>query len=275
MSGSPPLPALVQPLSFGQVLDGGFAALKAEPRALVLSCAIFVIPFNLLTAFIQRDTQGAFGVWGEVVNSSASGNSPAAVPAAVLAALIPALASVPISRVVWDWFNDRPVVLRRVLRVPIKLWGSALVASLVLLIPKAIAFGFLFLPGIALGALLMLTSPVIAIEELGPFAGIKRATSLARRGYWQVVGVYVLSALVALMLGVALWAMPGALESIVPDSVYPDSIHWVGRAAINMAGSFVTVPAVVAATTMLYIDRRMRSEGLDLSMRIPAEFGSI
>lgn len=270
MAGSPPTPAFRQPLSLGQILDGGFAALRARPGALVASCAVFVIPFNVLTAWLQRDTQGGFGVWSELAGSS-DGTDATGVFGIAVAALTPALVGVPTARVVWSWFHGRELGARAALVLPVRLWAATLTAALVLIVVKAVGY-LLLVPGLVVGALTMLTSPVIAIEELGPFAAIRRSSALAGRGFWSALGVYVLTALIALMLGLALFLLPDGLEAITPDRWYPDSWRWVLRASVSIAGSFVTVPAVAAATAMLYIDRRMRTEGLDLRLRIPAEF---
>jgi hypothetical protein len=47
-----PLP--LRPMTFGDIIDGGFKLLKANFRTALLITALFVVPLNLVTAFFQR-----------------------------------------------------------------------------------------------------------------------------------------------------------------------------------------------------------------------------
>jgi hypothetical protein len=63
---APPAPSVpglaLRPMTVADVLDGGFAVLKARPRRLLGLAAAFVVPSQLLVAFIGRQVSGGLGV---------------------------------------------------------------------------------------------------------------------------------------------------------------------------------------------------------------------
>jgi hypothetical protein len=125
--------------------------------------------------------------------------------------------------------------------------------------------------GLVVGAvfvmpLFLVTSPAIAVERTGPFAGVKRSYQLTRTRYGFVLGAGLLIAVVDAILTVAL---SGA--SVV-FTVF--SWGWIADAAFRAASSLVTVPFVAAAATLVYLDLRIRSEGLDLELGIAEHFDS-
>src|SRR4029450_11168527 len=54
-----PLP--LHPMMFSDLLDGSFRLLKANLGTIVLVAAVFLIPVNLVAAFLQRDLLGGYG----------------------------------------------------------------------------------------------------------------------------------------------------------------------------------------------------------------------
>ena len=55
-----PLP--LHPMTLGDILDGAFNLLKAEFRTLMIVSAVFIVPVQMIAAFLQRDLLGGLGL---------------------------------------------------------------------------------------------------------------------------------------------------------------------------------------------------------------------
>lgn len=122
---------------------------------------------------------------------------------------------------------------------------------------------FLFLiPGIWLYGLLSLATPALVLERGRLSEALRRSVALVQGSWWRVFGVlvagllitYVLSYLIQLPFGMAI--DPQAFErGYTPEELL---IRELGSAVART----VTVPFLSVVTALLYIDQRMRREGL-------------
>jgi hypothetical protein len=256
-------------MTIPDVLDGAIAVIKAAPASVLAVAATFVVPVELVAAWVQRDTLASRGLLDALSSSSSSSSSGISDSTVVLFAvngLVLALVTGAVAQLMSSWFAETPVSSREAIRAALHR-APALLAAWVL-VHLAEAVGLL---GIVVGALFVMplflvTSPAIAVERIGPIAGMKRSLQLTKTRYGFVFWVGILIAIVDLILTVAL---SGA--SIV-FSVF--SWGWVLDAAFRAASSLVTVPFVAAAATLVYLDLRIRSEGLDLELGIAEHFDS-
>jgi hypothetical protein len=112
--------------------------------------------------------------------------------------------------------------------------------------------------------LFLVTSPAIVIEGLGPWAGVRRSWRLTRVRYGAVLLAGVLIAIVSIGLTVALSGLGLAFSFF--------SFGWIIDVICRGASSLITVPFVAASTTLVYLDLRIRAEGLDLELDIAEHF---
>ncbi|MFI6574411.1 glycerophosphoryl diester phosphodiesterase membrane domain-containing protein [Nocardiopsis sp. NPDC050513] len=119
--------------------------------------------------------------------------------------------------------------------------------------------------------------PVIVLERVGVFAALARSWSLTRGSWWRVFGIILLTMLLVQVIGGMLTA-PFSGTAVVLVIVFPleawmpvvsGAIVYIGSVVI----SSVTTPFTVGVTTLLYIDLRMRREGLDLRLHEAARAG--
>jgi MFS family permease len=131
---------------------------------------------------------------------------------------------------------------------------------------------------------LLLTPSAVVVEELGVMDGLRRSWQLTRHNWWRIFGI---TLVVALLIGIIsqIVLIPVSLVSGGLTSVLsPHSGHAEGRALSIATGIASTlVSAMVAAAgyafqtsvlALLYVDLRMRKEGLDLSLLQLLESGS-
>ena len=132
---------------------------------------------------------------------------------------------------------------------------------------------------------LALAPSVIVLEHGRVFAAIRRSWGLTRRAFWRTFG---LIALVTVMVGAAgqIVSLPfSILGSAIGGLLFPNSGSDLQSSIVPIIVS--TIPALlvtvivagigqiaqVGALVLVYLDRRMRTEGLDLDLQRFAEQG--
>lgn len=135
-----------------------------------------------------------------------------------------------------------------------------------------------------LGIRFLLAPAAIVVEEIGTFAGLRRSWQLTARNWWRILGV---TLVVGLLVGVITQIV------LIPVSLLGNAVGFtvfaqggegesqVVRILVAVVGTAVT--ALVAAVgyafqtstvALVYLDLRMRKDGLDLSLLRQLETGS-
>src|SRR3546814_11415483 len=86
----------------------------------------------------------------------------------------------------------------------------------------------------------LVVAPVIGAERLGPIAAMRRSARLTSRRFWPVLGLGVLSGVVAYLFNQALGLLPTVLALVVGT----DGFGWVLLAASGVLTSLITMPVV-------------------------------
>lgn len=266
----PGLPRL-GPMTVSDVLDGAFAILKAAPATIIAFTAVFVVPVQILGAWFQRDLLGGDSLLDVINNgdSSLTGIDQGGMNstwAQMVLLFGPSLALVFVAaglvRLVGAWHVGRDLSLGELLRGSLPLVGPLLASWA--LVHLAEGFGMLLcgLPALAVMTWFLVTAPVIGAERLGPIEAMRRSARLVGRRFWPVLGLSLLSGIVAALFGYALGLVPTVLSLLVGT----DGLGWVLTAAAGVLTSLITLPVVAGTTVLIYLDLRVRTEGLDLEL---------
>ncbi|WP_150252025.1 glycerophosphoryl diester phosphodiesterase membrane domain-containing protein [Nocardiopsis deserti] len=119
--------------------------------------------------------------------------------------------------------------------------------------------------------------PIVVLERLGVGAALARSWRLNRGRWWRTFGISLL-AFVLMFFVSGLLSTPFSLLSVIPTFVAPGET-WaaVVAGAVIYVGNVVvyalTAPFTVGVATLLYVDARMRGEGLDLKLHNAAQAG--
>jgi hypothetical protein len=258
-------------MTVADVLDGSFAIVKARPARILGITALFVVPVHLAAAYLQRNALGGSGVL-DLLNSEdpaviadANRSSGGEVAAGILVWVIPALAltfvAAALARLVGAWTAGHDLSTGELLRT-VRRHAWALFASfLIVHVAEVVSLAACYVGLVFVMPLFAVTAPAIGAEGLGPIKAVKRAMSLASRRYWPVLGVAWLIGITAFLLSIALGGLPEVLVS-----VFGYDLTWPLLAAGNVLGAVISTPFVAAATVLLYLDLRIRTEGLDIEM---------
>ena len=154
----------------------------------------------------------------------------------------------------------------------VAVFGSTTAGAGLLILGFLVAAGFL----LWLSVSFCLTSPILMLEKQGVRATIARSFALVRGSWWRVCGVQLLAVLLfAIVTGLA--EAPFSAIATITDSgmsatsltSHPDKLSWAAL-VITGIGSFIgstfTLPMNANITSLLYIDQRIRKEGLDIEL---------
>lgn len=257
-------------MTIADVLDCGIAVIKAAPRTVIAVAAVILVPLELVSAWVQRDSLADRGLAGAISAATSSSNSSnvqfdaAAIFLLVLSGIALSLVTGAVAALLRGWYTDDAPSAGAALRTSLQ-HAPALIAAWVLVhVAEGIAAVALVVPAILVMPLFMVTVPAIVFERLGPWAGVRRSWRLTRARYGAVLGAALLIATVSSLLTLALSGLGLAFTFL--------SFGWVIDAVCRAGSGLVTVPFVAAATTLVYLDLRIRTEGLDLELQLAERF---
>ncbi|QIK82882.1 glycerophosphoryl diester phosphodiesterase membrane domain-containing protein [Sanguibacter sp. HDW7] len=116
----------------------------------------------------------------------------------------------------------------------------------------------------------MLIAPCIVLERLPIGAAIVRGWGLTRGGFWRLFGIYLLAqiavSIVAQIVAIPLGIVAGLLAVVAPAGLMMTGITML----TTIVSYVVTITFMSALLALLYIDVRMRREGLDVELAAAA-----
>lgn len=134
---------------------------------------------------------------------------------------------------------------------------TLLVLGVVVGVATAVGYVLLIVPGVIIALILLPAGPVAAMESLGVSDSIGRASKLSKGFKGRLFGVNLLMVLIVGAIGLV-------ITSILQRAVGGDDpvIRLIVLQLLSAVVAAVLTPWSSAVTAMLYIDLRMRREGL-------------
>lgn len=300
----------LRPLGLGEVLDGAVEVLRRYPRpALGLAALIAVVSVlldtllttTLLRPLLQLDPSaigsGSSPAVQDALGGAVTGGSVAVVFSLLTSAVLTGALTAVVGKAVLGqpmslaqaWSAVRPVLLRL---IGLSLLTGLLV-GLVVVVGSAVAV-VLFLLGTAgavLGVLVVIASVlaagylyvrlslapcVLVLEKAGTMTSLKRSAVLVKGDWWRVFGILLLVAVIGAFVAATL-TLPFQLLGAGSFGGLVDPARDVTTAralVLSGIGSILTTtlvsPFTAGARALLYVDRRMRAEGLDVALAAAA-----
>lgn len=251
----------LQPRTVGQLLDGGFEVLRFRFRTVAIVAATIVLPLYVVPQVLVA----AFGGYTDVEVLG----GPSSLLAQLGLMLATMFVGVGVGHLVSGWLvgNDpTPADTFRFLRSRFLVTLGAFVVALVLKALGVVAcgIGLLFVvPSLSVLA------PVLAGEQLGVIESIRRSFRLTRRRFGPVLGVGLLWALASWIVSAA----AGGAAEVIGDLATGSAEG--ARVAVQVVGVVATVVLTVvqaAVSVLVYVDLRVRTEGLDLELESVERF---
>lgn len=132
-------------------------------------------------------------------------------------------------------------------------WPALLAVSVVVAVLVMAGLLLFLVPGFIVLAVLLLAAPVVVLEKAGAAEALRRSARLTRGVRARILGIAVLAQLITSLIS-------SALLSVLPDSATVSAT--VVALAVQALVSAVTVPWTASVIALLYVDTRIRKEGL-------------
>jgi hypothetical protein len=121
----------------------------------------------------------------------------------------------------------------------------------------------------------VLANQIVVLERTGPARALGRSWRLVRHSFWRVFGVTLLAGLIAGVAGLILqlpFTIPAAVMAAhSTGSLHPSIIAVIIGTVGTIVSRTLTGALLAGVYVLLYIDLRMRREGLDMALRTAAD----
>jgi len=122
--------------------------------------------------------------------------------------------------------------------------------------------------------MLSMSAAAVVLERQGPAQALGRSWRLVRKSFWRVFGILLLAGIIVLVASSVL-RLPFTVISAafssgsapLAEAIKPSVASLVIGAVGSIVAGAITQPISAGVTVLLYVDLRMRREGLDLALQ--------
>jgi hypothetical protein len=287
----PPRPGCVplRPLTLSDILDGSFRVIRRNPAVMVgLSAAVAVVQVLLVALFEVL----AFAQFGSIRVTSAS--NPTAptdlgpllggesvqlaglLASTLLGAVLTGMLTIAVTQDVLGNVLSAARVWQRIRgRIGRLVWLAVLTTVL-----EFTGLLLFLAPGIWLWGIWAVAVPAMMVEGTGVTDALGRSKALVDGTFWRVWGIRAVGTVMVMVVSgflvVPFELVGAALDGDVLSAHSGGAqlpLLFIALTAVGSAlAATVTAPVKAAIDSLLYVDLRMRKEGLDLVLRqaVPA-----
>jgi hypothetical protein len=130
--------------------------------------------------------------------------------------------------------------------------------------------------GIWMAIRLLLAPSALVLERSSVTMSMRRSARLVKGAWWRTFGIYLLATILAQIISTVFSFPLGLLAGILPVVLGEEWFALAYAASTALAvllSSIITLPFLAGVTSLLYIDRRIRREALDLELQRAAGTG--
>jgi hypothetical protein len=301
-----PQPGVVplRPLAVGEILDGAVRTMRQNPQVMLGLAVVVNLVLAAVVVLIQLFVLQATITSGNIFDSSAGGSDPASageIAAPIVSVIIQSIGTTLLTGVLVVAVSDavlgrRPTVAQVWARARGRLWALlgvtllvflgifgiisvAVLPGILLVVAGSTGFGALL---IVLGALAgiplavwvavrwLFASPAVLLERIGVVAAFRRSSRLIAGSWWRCLGIYLLAMVLAEVVGTVLQAPFLVIAGLIGKGAVSAVVIVVG----GVLARTLVAPFTAAILALLYVDLRMRREGLDVTLQQAAAASS-
>jgi hypothetical protein len=262
----------LRPLGLGDILSGAFNLIRQNPGT-TLGLTAIVLTANVVmwvvVGFISAAIKNSLPLFLTLIPTAAllavlTGGLTATMGRAVLGRKIGIAEAARNSRPIWVVLaiGEVWVILFFITAPPLLVlhgWG---------VIPVLLLWAWL-------GIMLILTIPVVVLERRGPFSSVARSWQLVAGSYWRVLGIFLLTYLMlgifSLVITIPVELVAGVAGLSVGSSTAGVSIAVIAGFVGEIVVWTLTTTIFTGVIVLLYVDMRMRKEGMDLVLQQAAQ----
>jgi len=264
------LPPLVERSSLA-VFDEALTFLRIQPGLLLGIAFAVLLPLRLIAAAMPgsalRDARP------DQLTDIFIGNigQPGAITAAFVTLMLESIALMTVASIygelVASWYSGRSISATDLLVSSIKRSPKIVLAWVIcklLILGGGLATGGVL--GLLIGVFLIAVGPVMGAEDASPMAALRRSMNLVSGRLGQATFVYALTGVGAIIMRAMIEFAPSFIAQQLRVPL------WLSAGVLDLAGSVFAMAFTAAAAVVMYLDLRVRSEGIDLDMAIGRSF---
>jgi hypothetical protein len=278
-----PKPGVIplRPLALGEILDGAITAIRTYPKQMLGVSALMSTIANLLSVgvllFIINQTTW---LYSDLPLTASESDRLAEEFGITLIVTIP---SIVVSLLIGTFLNGVLTVVmgKAVLGQPITIgeawshvrprFGALLGLSLLYALIVIVGAVLFVIPGVWLYVLFSLCSTALILEGATVGKALGRSRTLVNGAWWRTFGILLLATIIASVLAqivqIPFSLATGGLNTITGAGPVPDiEVTLLLTALAGIIAETITLPFTAGVTTLIYIDRRMRREGMDIEL---------
>ena len=249
-------------MTVGHILEAAFSVYRKRWGTLMGIAGVLILPYAVLYPLLA-ESPPSFSIDSTV--EELQGVLWAMAPWLAIRLLIISIILAAVSRTVVEtyvgmestWRGQAAAAISRMIAlaaVSVMFWAAVMAGSVIFVVP-----------GIFLLVALSACLPVLMVEGVGPLSALSRSWAITSGRRWSVLGLLLVSSVVVVIAEVA----GGFLLSTVLVPLQGDFGFWLASELAWLA----TQPFLGAVLGVMYLDLRVRKEGLDpglLSLQLAA-----
>ena len=263
----------LRPLGVGEILDGSITTMRNYPKATIgLSAIVLSVTTTIgllaQASFFEQLEDEATSVTPEFVAAGLAGVVGSAFISYIATTILTGILTVVIGQAVLG----RPISLGETWRSVRPRIGALIGASL---LSGLILFGALVLcviPFFYFWPMLSLATAALVLERQPVTRALRRSMDLVKPDFWRVLGILLLGVLIVVIVGGVLSIPFTILANVVgsDDAGGLNATYYLLSGIGGILSGAVTQPIAAGMNALLYVDRRIRQEGLDVTLAAAA-----
>ncbi|CAM5625759.1 hypothetical protein [Streptomyces avidinii] len=291
----------LRPLGLGEILDGAVATMRTHWRSVLPITLVVATVVQVISVILQKLMLDDLVVATsddvsaeEMIDTLGSTFAASAVVQFIQflgTIVVTAMLTMVFSRAVLGqnssvsdaWRESRPQLLRLTGLTLLLALGAILLGAVLILpgilagsIGLGIVGGLVWLPLLVwLGIKFSLASPALMLEKSTVLKAFARSSKLVKDTWWRIFGITLLTSVLAFFISMmivapfqffGIFAFGGGLEAMEAGS---DTGNWamlILPAIGLIIAQTIVMPFQSGVTVLLYVDQRIRREGLDLEL---------
>jgi hypothetical protein len=288
MWGPPPAPkpgcVPLRPLGLGDILDGSFKAIRRNPRVMLGLSALIAVAQALIVAAFSLFAFAALGNIkvadaGDATASTSLGplvgtesvQLAGIVASTLLGSILTGMLTIAITQ---DVLGVSLTIGQVWERVRGRIWPLLGIAVLTTIL-EFVGLLLCIAPGVWLWGIWSVAVPALMVEKTTIRGALRRSKQLVGGTFWRVWGIRALGALIATFIGGFL-VVPFEIVGLLVDndvfsadagSNHVPVLFLVLTAVGSALSATFTAPIRAGIDALLYVDLRMRKEGLDIALQ--------
>ncbi|GAB2850038.1 hypothetical protein [Lentzea nigeriaca] len=283
----------LRPLAVGEIVDGAVTTMRRYPKLIIGAAAVVAAVTQIVGLLVQLPflddvvnvaTMDPNTVTQEQALEQFTGALAGIITGGLLSVVLVLFGTVFLSGfvtvIVGHAVLGRPVTFAQAWEEfkprLLPLLGATLLSGLLITVGLVLCIA----PGVWVWVLFALVTPALVLERCGVGAAFGRSKNLVNGAWWRTFGILLLAAVISWVISWII-SLPFGLAGAVSSGLSgdPTAALSAGSLVLSTIGaiiaSTITLPFTSAVTVLVYVDRRMRAEGMDIELQRAAGHGGI